>query len=300
MLEHLKPPLQMLDHRQVDWSRVRRTATVIHQRFHYEYPGPIEHLRHRLVVFPPDRHGGQRLIVRQLLVNVEATVRESTDAFGNLVCHVEAEWVERTLELEAQMLVERAPGQHPPSARGMRGQRFLEPTRLTAPDAHLIEVAHRLAATGDRNTLVERINHWVWHSMSYAPGVTGVKTTAAEAIGLGQGVCQDYAHIMLAICRELALPARYVSGHLLGEGATHAWVEVLAPDPSRPSRHTVQAFDPTHGRRVRPDYVTVAVGRDYADVAPTSGSYVAPYSGTLHSHKQAGITHVEYHPEEAA
>ena len=68
--------------------------------------------------------------------------------------------------------------------------------------------------------------------MRYAHGVTGVKTTAAEAFALRQGVCQDYAHVMLALCRACGLPARYVSGHLLGEGGTHAWVEVLLPDPA--------------------------------------------------------------------
>src|SRR5215212_3873060 len=99
----------MLDHRQVDWSRVRRSAAVIHQRFRYEYPGPIRDLRHRLVVFPPDRHGSQRLVARQLLVTAEASVREERDAFGNLVCLVQAGLVERAIEFEARMLVERTP-----------------------------------------------------------------------------------------------------------------------------------------------------------------------------------------------
>lgn len=300
MSERLKPPIPMLDHRQVDWSRVRRSATVVHQRFRYEYPGPIRDLRHRLVVFPPDRHGGQRLLGRELLVSDEADVREEVDAFGNLVCHVQVGRVERAIEFEARMLVERAPGPRHPPARALRGRHFLDPTPLTAPDAHLAEVAERLVAAGERAGLAERINHWVWHSITYTPGVTGVRTSAAEAIALGQGVCQDYAHVMLALCRRVGLPARYVSGHLLGEGATHAWVEVLAPDPRHPARRSIQAFDPTHGRRVRPDYVTVAVGRDYRDVTPTSGTYVAPYAGTLQAHKHAALTDLEYHPDEAA
>jgi transglutaminase-like putative cysteine protease len=279
---------------------VRRAATIVQQRFRYEYPGPIRDLRHRLIVFPPDQHGSQRLVARQLLVSEPATIREARDDFGNLVYHVDVHRVERAIEFEARILVERTRHLAYPYTRPMRGHRFLEPTRLTNPDPRLADIANRLSRAVDPAHLADRVSHWVWHSMTYTPGVTGVKTTAAEAIALGQGVCQDYAHIMLALCRLLNFPARYVSGHLLGEGATHAWVEVLAPDPANPTRHTIQAFDPTHGRRCRPDYVTVAIGRDYADVAPTSGSFVAPYSGILHSHKQAGLTRVEYDEDEAA
>ena len=67
-------------------------------------------------------------------------------------------------------------------------------------------------------------------AISYAHGVTSVATTAAEALAGGQGVCQDSAHVMIALCRAIGLPARYVSGHLLGEGGTHAWVEVIVAD----------------------------------------------------------------------
>jgi transglutaminase-like putative cysteine protease len=124
--------------------------------------------------------------------------------------------------------------------------------------------------------------------MTYTPGVTSVETTAAEALALSQGVCQDYAHVMLALCRLCDLPARYVSGHLLGEGGTHAWVDVLLPEA------VVVAFDPTHGREVSLSYVTVAVGRDYRDVAPTSGSYTASFKGQLSSQRRVGLTAVQY------
>jgi transglutaminase-like putative cysteine protease len=69
------------------------------------------------------------------------------------------------------------------------------------------------------------------------------------------------------------MPARYVSGHLTGEGGSHAWVEVLRPDPHRRSQWTAEGWDPTHNRRTDADYLVVAVGRDYADAAPLSGTY---------------------------
>ena len=99
---------------------------------------------------------------------------------------------------------------------------------------------------------------------------------------------------MVTLCRLAGIPARYVSGHLLGEGGSHAWVEALVPDGTRTHSRIVHAFDPTEGCRTGPRHLTVAVGRDYADVAPMSGSYTssipgtASIPGTLHVTKRAG------------
>ena len=99
---------------------------------------------------------------------------------------------------------------------------------------------------------------------------------------------------MLALCRLCGLPARYVSGHVLGEGGTHAWVEVLVPHPQDTAALCAVAIDPTHDRRAGLRYLTVAVGRDYGDVPPTSGTFDAPYPGTLTTHKRAAVTRVDY------
>ncbi len=89
------------------------------------------------------------------------------------------------------------------------------------------------------------------------------------------------------------MPARYVSGHLVGEGGSHAWVEVVAPDPERAGVAVAVAFDPTHDRRAGWGYLTVAVGRDYADVAPTSGSYEGTAAGRLTGSKRLGVVATE-------
>ena len=128
---------------------------------------------------------------------------------------------------------------------------------------------------------------------AYEWGVTTVETTAAEAWAEARGVCQDYAHCMVALCRLCGLPARYVSGHLLGDGGTHAWVEVLVRDDASGEVRAVP-FDPTHDRRAGPRYVTVAVGRDYGDVPPTSGTFEGLYAGELTTHKRAAVVRVEY------
>ena len=160
-------------------------------------------------------------------------------------------------------------------------RRFAEPSRLTEPDDPLRAVADELRASGATGLdLAALVCTRVHDHFVYEWGVTNVETTAAEAWAGGRGVCQDYAHCMVALCRLCGLPARYVSGHLLGDGGTHAWVEVLVQDREpAPSRRC--PFDPTHDRRVGPRYVTVAVGRDYGDVPPTSGTFEGPYPGEL-------------------
>jgi transglutaminase-like putative cysteine protease len=137
--------------------------------------------------------------------------------------------------------------------------------------------------------MAERFCDLAFHTLRYEWGITNVRTTAVEAVAAGRGVCQDYAHVMLALCRAAGLSARYVSGHLIGEGGSHAWVEVVVPDPCRPGQAQAVAFDPTHNRRAGWGYMTVAVGRDYADVAPTSGRYDGPCGGRLSSVKRLGV-----------
>jgi transglutaminase-like putative cysteine protease len=100
--------------------------------------------------------------------------------------------------------------------------------------------------------------------------------------------------MMLTVLRLVGIPARYVSGHLLGEGAPHAWVEALVEGANERGLPEVIAYDPTHHRRAGLNYITVAVGRDYADVAPTSGTFVGPASGRLSASKQAEIVEIRY------
>ena len=124
--------------------------------------------------------------------------------------------------------------------------------------------------------------------MRYVPDVTNVATTAAQAFAQGTGVCQDYAHIMLVLCRLNGLAARYVSGHLIGEGGTHAWVEVIG-EPLGDGTVPVWGFDPTHRRTTTLNYVFVAAGRDFADVTPTSGCFVAPYIGRFTTYRSVEV-----------
>jgi transglutaminase-like putative cysteine protease len=308
-LDTLIATLGTVDHHGVDWPRVRWTAYLIHQHLRYDYPGPIHDLHQRLMIVPPERHGGQRLVTHKLEVAMPGqlpgqgpTPEESRDEFGNLALTLTVPEVERAIDFVAWIVVERDAVGDPAlvTPETYANPAFREPSALTRPDDALRAAATELNS-GDPtpDALAARINAWVHAQLTYEHGITGVRTAAAEALALRRGVCQDYAHIMLAICRLCGLPARYVSGHLLGEGGSHAWVEVLAPSPGNDG-YVALPFDPTHGNRPGLNYITVAVGRDYGDVAPTSGTFRAPFAGQLSAQKRAGVTEIRYHPTEPA
>lgn len=297
-LESAVAAIDLIDYQEVDWQRVRRSVYLVHQRLAYHYPGPIEQLQQRLMIVPPQQHGDQRLIDHRLAITSScADTAYQIDAFGNTQITSSVPFVQHSIEFEAWILVERDihAGSYALSAQTLCDERYTQPSRLTQPDAALSALAARLSADGVQGmALASRLNTWVYQNMQYAHDVTDIHTTASEALALKRGVCQDYAHIMLALCRLCHLPARYASGHLLGEGGTHAWVEVLLPGEDQTGQALVVPLDPTHGRPVGINYVTVAVGRDYVDVAPTSGTYFAAYSGQLSAYKRVGLTLYEY------
>ena len=103
-------------------------------------------------------------------------------------------------------------------------------------------------------------------SFSYASGVTEAHESAEDAFSMGKGVCQDYAHIMLSLLRAEGIPARYVAGMMIGEGSSHAWVEVLC-------HGFWYGFDPTNNKLVDDDYIRVSCGRDSSDCAIIRGVF---------------------------
>ncbi len=248
-------------------ERASRTFA-LHQRIGYRYSAPVTNLRQRLKVVPPPTHGPQRRSRWQLTVQgvPSWSTRTFLDRFGNVTIDVSVPRVDDAVEFVLDVEADTDESRWPYDPVVDRG--YLRPTRLTRAEG---SVAELVPAGGDPNvaSLCERVHR----SLDYEWGITGVGTTASEALAGGRGVCQDYAHIMLAACRAAGVPARYVSGHLSGEGGSHAWVEVLHPHPYCGNRWVAQGWDPTHNRRANSDYLVVAVGRDYADVAPLSGTY---------------------------
>jgi transglutaminase-like putative cysteine protease len=251
----------------------------LRQTFTYEYDGPVHDLVHRLVVVPPPVHGDQ--LLRSGTVEVSdpaADVRWHEDAFGNRHCVVRLARVPRRFELVVGVVAERSTAPFIPQPRrhpSVAPVRWRQPSALTAATDEIASLARRHAEPGDVLATADAFCALVRDRISYGFDATDVDTTAAQALEIGTGVCQDQAHLMLALCRSVGIAARYVSGHLVGQGGTHAWTEVLT------GGGRAVAFDPCHGRRTDARYVTVAVGRDYRDVPPTSGSFSGSARGRL-------------------
>jgi len=284
--ELLSRPL--LDHTAVDLDAADRVTYVLEQSFHYGYDEPIDQLDHRLVVVPIARHGDQHRRAHRLDVD-GATVRRRSrrDGHGNTVVRVRADRVEQGVRFGVVALVERVRADGPTRlpASALHDPRLLRPTRLTTPDDRLRDLASGFR-TGTALERATAICDFVHDAVHYEYGVTSVETTAAEALSGGRGVCQDSAHVMITLCRLVGVPARYVSGHLLGEGGTHGWTEVVVPEGDAA---VAVPFDPCNGRRAGADYLTVATGRDYADVPPTSGSYSGTPNSTLTTNRRVGV-----------
>jgi transglutaminase-like putative cysteine protease len=256
---------------------------ILREQVRYTYDRPIRHLHHRLMVIPRGVHGDQIRHDFGVTVSDErADVTITHDEFSNCVIHVSARSVvdEIVFSAWATVSTRATPRSFEPLSL-VRDHRFLRPTSLTHPNERIANIGRELAASGESPSAIGKMAcGWAHRAISYGYGCTGVHTSAAEALALGEGVCQDYAHIMLAVCHAAGVPARYVSGHLTGEGGSHAWVEVLEAAPSGAGT-IAMGFDPTHDRAVDSRYLTVAVGRNYSDVAPTSGTFRGPACGLL-------------------
>lgn len=150
---------------------------------------------------------------------------------------------------------------------------FMTPSSYVGLDSASAEYATSLLATNPTETAYGyylRAGASVHHRLEYRIGTTTVRSTVADVLAGGSGVCQDFAHLLIALCRHAGLPARYVSGYLgdvSNSGASHAWVEAYIPP------YGWVGLDPTAGLPCTGRHVKLAVGRDYADVAVVRGTY---------------------------
>ncbi|HYU77250.1 MAG TPA: transglutaminase N-terminal domain-containing protein, partial [Ktedonobacteraceae bacterium] len=141
--------LNLLDHQEIDWKRVQRTAYLIHQHFRYDYPGPVRDLKQRLLIVPPNTYGDQQCIVHRLVVSSQVAETSShVDEFANHVINLYIPYIEQTIDFEAWIVVERFADHGPHILPGvsLSDPRYLEPSTLTQPNDALREVAAILAA----------------------------------------------------------------------------------------------------------------------------------------------------------
>ncbi|MYD42749.1 MAG: transglutaminase family protein [Gammaproteobacteria bacterium] len=167
---------------------------------------------------------------------------------------------------------------------------FLRPTALTTVSPPLTAWIDSSEVNRETNPYkrLKRLTELMFDSFEYLPGSTHVDSTIDHFLDNRKGVCQDYAHFMLAVAKSWGIPARYVSGYLYdvseqaprAENATHAWVECWLPNLGW------IPFDPTNNQLDDTNLVTVAIGRDYRDVAPSRGIAIGGASSDL----EVGVT----------
>jgi len=156
-----------------------------------------------------------------------------------------------------------------------RYDELLRPTDYTPVSKRIAAVGRRIAKEHEPADAVIAAAGWVRSELDYVRGSTGVHTSGSDALREGKGVCQDFVHLSLMLLRSMGIPARYVSGYhhpdpdaVIGEtvdGQSHAWVQSWTGG--------WWDHDPTNDSEINEQYITVGVGRDYADVSPLKGIY---------------------------
>ncbi len=239
----------------------------------------------------PGEEFGQRVLSFSLRIWPAAASVPCSDAFGNR-CHLLN--VHRThsrATVRASSEVQTAAAALPERmdanawqaladpALALRHWEFLAPSRFTQPTSALAAFTkrHGIRRGPDPLSSIRALSSTLHAVFRYEPGSTAVDSPIERILTTGKGVCQDYAHVMIAICRNWGIPSRYVSGYLgPGSGAddsasaaaaaSHAWTECLLPGLGW------VGLDPTNGMAAGPAHIRTAAGRDYGDAAPTRGT----------------------------
>ncbi len=250
--------------------------------FHYAEPIVEAYTEMRL---HPLEAAGQRCLRFSLETEPAGEVMMYIDRYGNIVHHFDTLQSHDKVVVVTSSVVD-TPRTFIPDQKELTPlDRFdyLASTKYAPEDDRIRQFAESNYVKGDPEGSAIGLMEALFSSLKYEPGATDVKTTAPEALELGRGVCQDFAHLMLSAARSLGIPARYVSGYLYSPQTIRERAEVGIPVPANAASHAwVDVFiddlgwlslDPTHNCPQTEEYVRVATGRDYADVPPTRGVY---------------------------
>lgn len=215
---------------------------------------------------------------RQTITDLDIKVRphdwvgHGTDGFGNVTIYGHKNQAHNhfycDVKGEAQMVVSPSPRMEPT----LSTLRYMQQSSMTKLGHGLFAYLEELDCKGSNLQVANRIMQDLYaEKIQYVQGSTNVDTTAEQAFQLGQGVCQDYAHILIALCRGAGIPARYVAGFLVGEGYSHGWVEVFQPVDETQGYWI--PLDPTNQLQVTDQHIKIAVGRDARDCQLNRGIF---------------------------
>lgn len=228
-----------------------------------EFDAPVED--HEFVLRCLPTSDATQSVIGQLELDPSTDVTLQRDGFGNAIAvgYLEAphdhfyyrSFGTATVDQERAMPCEAHPM-----------YRFASPRAKTSPAMKDFLAQHPAAEGATELQRCQELSHLVHEELEYQPGSTSVATTAAEAFEQKKGVCQDYAHILIALLRAEGIPARYASGLTLGQGMTHAWVQAHIDG-------CWHSFDPTRDKLVDDGYLVIAVGRDWSDCPIERGTF---------------------------
>ena len=226
----------------------------------------------------PRDDADQRVERFSLRVEPAGHVRRYEDGFGNSAHLITTVRPHTFLQLSAESEVDTYmvdPFQPPPRLQraldAVARADCLDPSPLVPRLPILSEMAGPFRSD-DTFVAVQRMSEMIFRDFTYRQNVTDVTTSVEHIVKGRQGVCQDFAHLLLGLCRALDIPCRYTSGYVVpadseqrGGGASHAWVEAFS------ATHGWRGYDPTNNLLANEHYVKIATGRDYSDVPPTRG-----------------------------
>ena len=255
--------------------------------FHYDSPVTESIMEVRL---RPRDDEQQRCQQFNLTITPKTVVHEFIDSLGNHIHHFDVPVPHQSLLVRAESVVEVWVSNPRPATLSIDSWHALDAMRTTPLLDMLLPSTYAVASTSllafmqeyaftrefDPLTAIDRISHTLYETIAYTPQSTSVDSPIDVVLEQRQGVCQDIAHVMITVCRQLGIPSRYVSGYLFHRrddndrsqaDATHAWVEVWVP--------TIGwiGIDPTNNIWTGERHIRMAIGRDYADVPPTRGVY---------------------------
>ena len=251
----------------------------------YRYSAPVAQSYNEARLEPrSDRH--QAVLASRVEVEPSTRVVRHVDYWGSVVHHFDVQVPHQSLTVVGRATVETGTELAQPGDATWRDladpeirdqfEELLVPTDTVDWDDELAAVAAELVAAHPTPAAgAEAAAAWVHDRLEYLPGSTHVRSTVAHVLEAGSGVCQDFAHVSLALLRAMGIPAWYVSGYLHPDpdaaiddvivGESHAWVAAFTG--------TVWPLDPTSMKPVEERHIRVAAGRDYHDVAPFRGIY---------------------------
>jgi len=235
----------------------------------YRYSTPVDYTIQHLRLTP--RHEAQQQAIGWKIIT-PGKYQPHTDAYGNVghILVLDKPHEEIRIAVSGQVKIAKENAHLPSDGGEVPLLVYLQPTHLTEADSAILELA-KVAYTSTRGAVdsMFKLIDAIQQAVAYMPGTSQVTSTATEVLNIGAGVCQDHAHVFIACCRALDLPARYVSGYIhpgdSDHAASHAWADVWLEGQGWVS------FDVTNANFAASEHCRLAVGRDYLDACPVRG-----------------------------